>query len=453
MNKTFTKEIKERIFNVIPAGTWQMERILGLLEIIGDDSIPTACVDCSIRPSLRINEKFVKEYCKTDEHLMMLILHEIFHIVLGHTRLYKTITVIHNIAFDAIINSILCRQFQDEIYTSFFTQINTLDSLESRLLRPPKGWADKLEFHPEATRDEKKVLDLLYGKGSNDVTYEEIFNLLVKAMKGKNIVGKYRLLGNHEDQNQTQIDKALGSAIREITSKWPRPDKDLAGRDLGNIKGNWTFEDKEINNDLRKAIKNMLRKSGIIESLKYSNLKYRVKEVSRPIETVVPQAKDRRLVAWKKIHGVSPIIYRGTLDTKQRKRTPIPIAHVYMDVSGSMSEAIGYIATALKERHKDGDVKLYAFSTVVDEVTPQKIKQGIKNTFGTDINCILTHLSSIDKKKRPKKVLIVTDGYVGKANPLILNNIKGLKFIVGLTTNGFEGELKSLGADIYRLPL
>jgi len=124
-----------------------------------------------------------------------------------------------------------------------------------------------------------------------------------------------------------------------------------------------------------------------------------------------------------------------------------------MDVSGSMSEAIGYIATALKERHKDGDVKLYAFSTVVDEVTPQKIKQGIKNTFGTDINCILNHLTSMDKKKRPKKALIVTDGFVGKANPLSLNNLKGLKFIVGLTTNGIDGELKSLGADIYRLPL
>lgn len=451
MDKEITKAIKTRIYNIIPAATWQMERILNLLEIIADDSIPTACVDCSVRPSLRINPKFIAKYCKTDEHLMMLILHEIFHIVLGHTRLFERLTPIHNIAFDAIINSQLCHQFKSKNYVSFFENINGLDSVESRLLRPPKGWPSKIEHHPKASLKERKVISLLYGEDKNQVTYQEIFELLLKSLSGK-LSKTYRLLGNHDSQNQSEIDKAIGTAIREITSKWPRPDRNLAGRDEGKD-GTWILKEDKVNDALRKAIKSMIKKSGIIEKNKNVNLKYRNNSITLPIETVIPQAKDRRLAAWHKIHGGYPIIYRGTLEQVKKKRTPVPVAHVYMDVSGSMNDVVAPLGSALRERHKDGDVKLYAFSTVIDEITPAKIKKGIKNSFGTDINCILRHIYSMNKKKRPKKILVVTDGYIGKAHGDLRNSLKGIKLYAGLTKSGYDKELRELGFTIFRLPI
>lgn len=451
MDKEITKLIKTRIYNVIPAATWQMERILNLLEIIADDSIPTACVDCSVRPSLRINPKFIAEYCKTDEHLMMLILHEIFHIVLGHTRLFDRLTPIHNIAFDAIINSQLCHQFKSKNYVSFFENINGLDSLESRLLRPPNGWPDKIIQHPSATYKERKVISLLYGKDKNQVTYQEIFELLLQSLSGK-LSNTYVLLGNHDNQSQSEIDKAIGTAVREITSRWPRPDKNLGGRDEGQ-NGTWILKEDKVSDSLRSAIKSMIKKSGIIEKNKNVNFKYKNKNITLTIETVIPQAKDRRLAAWKKIHGAYPIIYRGTLEHIKKKRTPVPIAHVYMDVSGSMNDVIGPLGSVLRESHKDGDVKLYAFSTVIDEITPAKIKKGIKNTFGTDINCILSHIYAMDKKKRPKKILVVSDGFIGKANGSLLSSLTGIKLYAGLTRGGYDKELRALGFTIYPLPI
>ena len=34
---------------------------------------------------LLFNRQFVDEHCRTDEHLLMLLMHEMHHLVLGHT--------------------------------------------------------------------------------------------------------------------------------------------------------------------------------------------------------------------------------------------------------------------------------------------------------------------------------------------------------------------------------
>ena len=44
---------------------------------------------------------FIDKYCKTDEHLFMLVMHELYHKILGHTTLFGKTTIIENIVFDA----------------------------------------------------------------------------------------------------------------------------------------------------------------------------------------------------------------------------------------------------------------------------------------------------------------------------------------------------------------
>ena len=78
----------------------------------------------------------------TNIDLFLLILHELYHVILGHTRLFPRVAPIDNIVFDAVINSMLCRTVGRTVGTKLFTRLNGYDSLPERLLRPPPGWPD-----------------------------------------------------------------------------------------------------------------------------------------------------------------------------------------------------------------------------------------------------------------------------------------------------------------------
>ena len=101
--------IRERIFNVLPAASYQMEKLFGLFDIEFSDVTETACVECRTTPRLLLNKGFLDEYCRDDGDLFLLILHELYHVILGHTRLFPRVAPIDNIVFDAVINSMLCR--------------------------------------------------------------------------------------------------------------------------------------------------------------------------------------------------------------------------------------------------------------------------------------------------------------------------------------------------------
>jgi hypothetical protein len=101
--------IRERIFNVLPAASYQMEKLFGLFDIEFSNETETACVECRTTPRLLLNKGFLDEYCRDDGDLFLLILHELYHVILGHTRLFRRVTPIDNIVFDPVINSMLCR--------------------------------------------------------------------------------------------------------------------------------------------------------------------------------------------------------------------------------------------------------------------------------------------------------------------------------------------------------
>ena len=130
-------DIKRRIFSVLPTSSLHMIEFLKLMDIkLVDKEVDSAAVTCSSKPELLLNRNFIDTYCKTDEHLFMLVMHELYHIILGHTHLFKRHTSIDNIAFDAVINAMLCRMFPDEEYVSFFTSINSDETFPGCILRP-----------------------------------------------------------------------------------------------------------------------------------------------------------------------------------------------------------------------------------------------------------------------------------------------------------------------------
>ncbi len=245
--------IRERIFNVLPAASYQMEKLFGLFDIEFSDETETACVECRTTPWLLLNKGFLDEYCRDDGDLFLLILHELYHLILGHTRLFPRVAPIDNIVFDAVINSMLCRTVGRTVGTKLFTRINGYDSLPGRLLRPPPGWPDECTGVLAALpSEEQRIIGLLYGAAeSSKITYHDIYELLRKELAGRD-VPNVLLLGSHGlEQNE---DGLLKEAVRRIVEGWPPPPFRIAGRDEGRSAENfWLRPVDKPGNAFRKA--------------------------------------------------------------------------------------------------------------------------------------------------------------------------------------------------------
>jgi len=454
-----SRQLRSRIFSVLPAASFQMDKLLSLVDIVATQAVPSAAVECLVHPRLLLNPDFVAQHCRTDEHLFMLVMHELQHVVLGHTRLFPRPTRAHNLAFDAVINALLCRQFPGRAFTSFFQAINPWDSFPARLLRPPPGWPASPEPLPaDATDGERRVHEQLYGKGGN-VTYHEVFELLVKVLGRDGAAGDQAhrgdrahhgdqadpeghsssgdasgpdadadpvLLGDHSGAHwegawdaAASQDATLRGVLRRVVEGWPPPDRRIAGRDLGRTAGNWFL--KPAGNPaltLRAALRRLLARAGVLGGAANTSKRMAPRMIDMEVETVLPQLGDRRAHAWLKLYGKLPVLYRERTQQRRWRLSPRPVAHVYLDVSGSMNAALPALAAVLRPLHRERAIKLFVFSTVIDEVRPGDLtRQGLANTGGTDIRCVLAHLAAMPCARRPRRTLLLTDGYVGPVPP------------------------------------
>ncbi len=225
------KDLKWRIYNVFPAGELALDHLLGLFSIAYSRKIPTAAVQTGVPPKLLFNREFVDERCRTDEHLLMLLMHEMYHLVLGHTRLFPLVTPAHNFAFDAVINAMICKSMPGYEYVSFFTGLYRDEGIEA-LLRPPESWSPEREGRArwKLKGDLLEAHKALYTE-EGDLTYRDIFDLVVaRIIAGTEVA----LLGNHREM-QTQeamSDPGIVKAVAEIVGKWPAFEP-RGGRDRG----------------------------------------------------------------------------------------------------------------------------------------------------------------------------------------------------------------------------
>ena len=413
-------DIKRRLFSVIPTSSLHMMEFLKLMDIrFVVEETKSAAVTCTSRPELLLNKAFVDAYCKTDEHLFMLVMHELYHIILGHTHLFKKHTDIDNIAFDAVINAILCRMFPGEEYVSFFTSINSDETFPGCILRPI-GNKTPLKYIP--------VLKNLYytNTGTYFEVYECITNELEEMLKNGQI--KYVLLGNHEDNNDDMNNPLLEKMLGKVISKWPR-ELIVNGRDLGGELEDKTIEFAKAERNAKNKMKRLLRKSGVIQG-SVSKRKMSIQYVQEDATLVTPDYKDRTLLT-KSIIYEQPILYNSSLINSKVVRDSNVQSLVYLDVSGSVVDDINHFAPLLLKPYKNKECLLFAFSTIVVPVSYQDFRKGkYKSTGGTSLNCIFEHYFSLPKKKQTKKVLILTDGETGKVADDYYQKIKQQKIEV-----------------------
>ena len=463
------RHLRERIFSVLPAASFHLDRLLQLLDIVESDRSPTACIECSTQPRLHINPRFLAEQCPQDEDLFLLVLHELYHVVLGHTRLFARITPLDNLVFDAVINAMLCHQFREGRYTQFFQRMNSWDSFPARLLRPPPGWPDHPEPLPsDASAAEVRVVELLYGNDTTTVTYLDVFNALkVSLAQSGDAISTIgvTLLGDHSGENQSGADdeavlhdETLRQVFRKIVEGWPPPPKPIAGRDEGRTPEEFYLPPSDTaQSQFLQALGRLLRKAGILQpSSSYSTRAWRNSEQEREQWTVLPQSRDRRAAAWAQLTGARPVFYQAQTIQPRRVLGPQEVAHVYFDISGSMTELLPMLGQALDRPHRRGLARLHAFSTVVAAVDPRRplAKQPIRNTGGTDINCVLDHLAALKPRETPRRVLLLTDGYTGQPRHEVMKELerRHVQFFVGLVGKNVSRELEPLAKLVEQLP-
>ena len=449
MRKDKENEIIKRLYDVIPVGTLHMQEMLSLMDVKLTNDIRvtnSACITCDIRPTLYLNIDFIEEYCKTNEHLFMLVMHELYHKILGHTTMFKKHTLIDNIAFDAIINAILCKEYPGEEYVSFFKSLNSSSKMPECLLRP---MADD-------TPSEVKILfDDLYYKNSG--TYYEVYAMLrkelVNKLNGKSII----LIGNHSDleglkngkvfsdeDSDDLNDKMLSEFIEDIISKWPKPPDVLRGRDKGGeLHKEKIISEREMK--MQKNLKTLLKKVNIITGVKDA-YKKSFKETDCTIETFIPNFMDRTYVVKKELLKNVLLFNKNEKFSKLTREEKVK-AFVYLDVSGSVYLDLKRIMPVLKKPLKKKEIEMYQFSTKVKETDYEDFVNGnVNTTGGTDANCIFKHYFEIKKSKRPDRILILTDGYVGKINDDYVNDLKKdrVKVYVGLFGSYYFDNLKDV---------
>lgn len=410
--------LKEQLFDCLPAGRYALAGLLRLVDVVETDAIPTAAVECHAQPRLLINPAFVAEHAATPEKLMMLVLHEVHHVLLGHTRRLSGSAPADNFVFDCVINALLCRMFPQPAYTALFRDFYPADKFPACLLRPPEGWDPRTHRVPvppvlavAGMGPARQVYQSLYS--TEGASYDDIRNVLrdfVHRRAGD--LGEVALLGDHEGSahgSATASGGVLAQGVADIVRHWPSPPQPIKGISLSEL-----LRDSRIRITrppstrrlLRELIGKVAGQSGTGRGAR------RLTTGETLIESPIP-GPDRRAMTTRAL-GITPLLYRSVSPAALRRPDQERV-HIYVDVSGSMEDIKGALYGAVIDCEALVHPKVHLFSTAVAEVSPAQLRAGVcRSTGGTDIRCVTKHMA----RHKVRRAVLLTDGYVGSAGPV-----------------------------------
>ena len=407
-----SESLAQRIALCLPAATFEMDTFCRLVGIEASREIVSAAVEPGVQSRMLINPDFVQRYCQRDEHLFLLVMHEIWHILLGHSRLFPQATLIDNIAFDALINAGLTLQFPAAEYRGFFESINPADKFPNLLLRPPLGWPDNPLYPPDSPRGTCQIMERLYSpatEGGNyaEPLYEEIRDLLRSS--SRSIRKPVILLGSHEDQKVAEVmkDPLVKEAVRRVVETWPPPPIPIKGRSSSNRLDSWNQIIGSSSRESQREFARLLRHCLSPRRGSHNLRQWQELEVMSGLG-VLPQTRDRLHIARKEL-GAGELLWQQSLPIKTRINQAAR-AYVYFDVSGSMVNLLPHLIHLVLPYAARGEIQLYQFSGIVEPLHFADLQSGnLVSSRGTDINCVLEHI--FDNQIRT--AIILTDGCTG----------------------------------------
>lgn len=392
------KQIISRIYSVVPKNSIWMDELLKISSISFSEKIETACTNLETKEMI-LNENFIDEYCQSDEHLLMLILHELYHIIMGNILIPMSIDSnmeINIIILDSIINARLCKIFKEQKYVSFFEETYPhADSFPECILRP-KCEETPEEFYP--------VLDLLYE--SNDASYEKVLKMLQEIFKN-NPQEDTQNETTQEPLNEEQLSN-IEEKYDEILSKKPETREQIIQEVNGKSFKFVPFSTEEINGWIAK-IKDIFENE-LEHEKRYVMTSYDPNLPSGTMSTFMPSIHDRTHLSKTLLYENRPLLFNKKVSYIEKSKKEEIKTPIYLDVSFSMApflDRVQYLLSSIMQTYK---FKLYAFSTDVSELPTDKVKKGKFSTRGgTDINALFKHYFSLKREEQSEKIFIITD--------------------------------------------
>ena len=432
MNTTCSPlSLKDRLFDCLPAGRYALAGLLRLLDVVETDAVPTAAVECQAQPRLLINPEFVERHASTPEKLMILVLHEIHHVLLGHTRRFSGPTPTDNFVFDAVINALLCRMFPQPAYTAMFRDFYPHDEFPACLLRPPEGWdplAPAIPVPPALTAPElapalQVYRDLFSTEGAS---YEDVRVVLRAFLEPHETrMGEVPLLGDHTHSARGHVTasaNALAQGVADIVRQWPAPPRPLKGTSMDELLREQRLVVRRTPST-RRLLRDLIHR--VAGDGQVPHGARRRMPVPMTVESPIPVADRRALVS--RALGMTPLLYRNELSISQ-VRPEQERVHIYVDVSGSVEGIKGPLYGAVLDCQELVHPVVHLFSTQVAEVTPAQLRAGLcRSTGGTDIQCVTRHMA----RHKVKRAVLLTDGEVGRVGPAGEKLLKAARLGVG----------------------
>lgn len=452
-------QLISRLLSALPAASYEMETFSRLADIVATRDIPTASVECKHRPRLLINPDFVSANCQRDEHLFLLVMHELLHVMLAHTSLFPRMTPAQNIAFDVIINARLMHQFSTPEYMGFFDRMNPPDKFPHLLLRPPVGWPHDPTYPDVGPAGTQRILRQLYppaGIRGRMPFYQEVLSLIRQDMRERGLLldGMPMLIGDHSDQNvdPDYSDVYLKDILGRMTRKLPMQGIMPGPPGRGGVLGNKQADVYRTSFETRRVFARVLRRCiGANPGTYHKRMRTYIPDISGM--NVIPNARDRLSSARRQL-GIPNTLWTQPGEVKARVKQYQKRAHVYLDVSGSMSKVVPYLLNLILPYVASGKAETYQFSTVVQHLPLSNLRQGlVRTTGGTQIDCVLQHL--LRANPHVPRAVIITDGYTGLPSPDLVAAVtkQGVKIQVILPAESpYEYDLQEIAHDFTVLP-
>ena len=431
------RSLADRILDCFPAGTYALSGLLRVLEIVETRKVETAAVECRIQPRLLINPDFVAAHAPTPEKLLMLVMHELHHVLLGHTTLFPHQTRLDNFVFDAVINGVICRMFPNRAYTALLTDYYDDALFPHCLLRPPPGWpappgqahgiARGLQLLPaRQARVAAELHAALYSEAG--ASYQEVFDALPSVLK-KTLFDGITLLGDHPNAGLGSADGQLEQrapllveVVREIVERWPQPPDPIRGRSLADVLQHRRGHLEHIPSYRAQLARLLQQVAGA-----GGGAGRRRAAVPLTVDSGVPSAHRRTLVLQSL--GLQPLLHPHTLRAARRP-TAIERVHVYVDVSGSLAAWIPRLYGAVLDCREWIHPRIHLFSTEIVDVDWQELRAAhIPTTGGTSIDCVIAHLI----EQRVRCAVVLTDGAVGRPDGRGIAALQRVRLGVALT--------------------
>jgi Putative metallopeptidase domain len=438
------------LYQLIDENPFACRAVLSICDVEFTENVETLAVTLSKPVVLKVNLRFVQEHCHTEDQVKAVLVHEVLHILLRHTSEFKVMTPVLNVALDAVINAIVHRKLGPS-YSSMMAEYYRDSPGFLRILRPitepdQEAWLSLNEASIDLTaeqQEEKTFFQTWQAVYDGKVVAEDVYDLCrqFRSHQIEELLRKgWKLIGGHNgdaisiDDLEPDLARRIQGALESLDgagiSRDPEQWRTIRRRKGRATRPNYYRWLKEVRQLLRRLVVPDPRSRTVREE---------------PTTFVLPAltAADRRgylRSLW------NPILPDSNWLGAVRK--PAGLVQIYLDVSGSMDAELQALMELLAELISHIKIPFWAFST---EVEPATIRQGqlqTRSTGGTLLSCVIKHIAAT----RPRRALIITDGFVEQVEPELLGWIADQQIEALIPASGTSSILEKSGILVTQLP-